>query len=177
MDLKIKKLVYLALFTALCTVATIAIPIPTPTGGYLNAGDIVVVLAALFTGPVCGSLIAGLGSAAADLFAGYAIYAPGSLLAKGMAAAAIGLVFRAGRRQAAEKILSASVCGELLMVLVYFCYEALALGFGPAAAAEIPGNVLQGIVGTAGGGALYHALMRVPEIRTFSETVFYKKEK
>ena len=47
MNQKLRNLVYTAMLMALCCVATLVIKIPTVTGGYLNAGDIVVVLAAL----------------------------------------------------------------------------------------------------------------------------------
>ena len=166
MHSKTAKLVYIALLAALCCVATMVIPIPTPTGGYLNAGDIVVVLSALLAGPYWGAAASGLGSALADLFAGYAIYAPGTLLAKGLAALVAGLLFRRWK-----KAIPAAVCGEVLMALVYFLYESTVLGFGLAAGAEIPGNLLQGAVGVAGGLALYHALRKVPEIREFSDTI------
>lgn len=170
MDQKVKKLVYLALMNALCTVATMAIPIPTPTGGYLNAGDIVVVLTALLAGPFYGGIVAGVGSALADLLAGYAIYAPGTFLAKGAAAVLTGLVFRVFPRKRAPEAVASAAAGELIMVLGYFVYEALLLGFGAGAVAEIPDNLLQGTAGVAGGVMLYLALMRIPEIRAFSES-------
>ena len=155
----VKLLVHLALLTALCTVATMAIPIPTPTGGYLNAGDIVVVLAGLLAGPICGGIVSGLGSALADLFTGYAIYAPGSFLVKGLAAVVIGLLFSSAKRKRPPAAVAAAVCGELIMTLGYFAYTSLALGFGMGAAVEIPGNLMQGAVGVAGGTLLYHALI------------------
>ena len=52
MNQKLRNLVYTAMLMALCCVATLVIKIPTVTGGYLNAGDIVVVLAALLAGPL-----------------------------------------------------------------------------------------------------------------------------
>ena len=45
-DETIKKLVFAALFAALSCVATMVIRIPTPIGGYIHAGDAVVLLAA-----------------------------------------------------------------------------------------------------------------------------------
>lgn len=175
MDQNVKKLVYLSLLTALCTVATMAIPIPTPSGGYLNAGDIVVVLTALLTGPVYGAVVGGFGSALADLFTGYTIYAPCSFLAKAAAALVTGLIFRASARRNAFAAIFASVCGEILMLICYFAYEAFILGFGQGAVAEIPGNALQGIAGVSGGVLLYHALMRFAQIRVFSERTMKKK--
>lgn len=166
MDRHIKLIVYLSLLTALCCVATMAIPIPTPTGGYLNAGDIVVVFTALLAGPLYGGVAMGLGSGLADLFAGYAVYAPGTLLAKGLAAAVTGLIFRRTKRTLKGAV-CAAVCGELVMAAGYFLFESVFLGFGAGAAAEIPGNLLQGAVGVIGGTALYQALRKIPEIEKF----------
>ena len=61
MNQKLRNLVYTAMLMALCCVATLVIKIPTVTGGYLNAGDIVVVLAALLAGPLYGGVAAGFG--------------------------------------------------------------------------------------------------------------------
>lgn len=166
MQNKTRKIVFLALLAALCCVATMAIPIPTPTGGYLNAGDIVVVFAALIAGPVWGGISAGVGSLLADILGGYAAYAPGTLIAKGLAALITGLVFRR-----TKKAIHAAICGELAMAAVYFAYEGLILGFGLGAAVEIPGNLMQGALGVAGGVALYYALRRVPEIQKISGNV------
>lgn len=177
MDRNVKLLVYLALLTAVCTVATMAIPIPTPTGGYLNAGDIVVVFAALLAGPLYGCIVGGVGSALADLLSGFALYAPGSLIAKGAAAVVIGLLFSLSKRKSSTAATVAAICGELVMALGYFAYEALALGFGLGASAEIPGNLLQGVVGVAGGILLYHTLSRIRQVRTFSDQIRTKPKK
>ncbi len=71
MNQKLRNLVYTAMLMALCCVATLVIKIPTVTGGYLNAGDIVVVLAALLAGPLYGGVAAGFGSGLADVISGY----------------------------------------------------------------------------------------------------------
>ena len=78
MNQKLRNLVYTAMLMALCCVATLVIKIPTVTGGYLNAGDIVVVLAALLAGPLYGGVAAGFGSGLADVISGYMSYAPGT---------------------------------------------------------------------------------------------------
>lgn len=166
MDQRIRKTIYVSMLSALCCVATIVIPIPTPTGGYLNAGDVIVMLAALLAGPFYGGLAAGLGSGLADLLAGYTIYAPGSLVVKWLAAAAAGRIYRKHR-----KVLPAVICGEAAMVAGYFLYESVVLGLGWAAGAEIGANTLQGIVGAVGGAALYQALIRVPEIREIRDWI------
>ena len=173
MNQKLRLLIYTSLLTALCCVATMVIPIPTPTGGYLNAGDIVVVFSALLAGPLYGGIAAGLGSGLADLLAGYALYAPGTLIIKAGAAVIAALVFRATKRKFGSALFGA-ICGEAFMVLGYFVFESVFLGYGMAAAAEIIGNVMQGTAGVAGGLALYYALHTIPEIRNFSELVMQK---
>ena len=62
---KIQKLVWAGLFTALTTIATMIVQVPSPLGGYLNAGDAVVILSAFLLGSPWGALAAGLGSALA----------------------------------------------------------------------------------------------------------------
>ena len=56
------------------------------------------------------------------------------------------------------------------MVLGYFAYEAAFLGYGMAAAASIPGNIVQGIFGLAGGLALYVLLDKTGLPQTLSRT-------
>lgn len=49
---------------------------------------------------------------------------------------------------------------EIIMVLGYFGYASLWLGKGLAAAASIPGNLVQGVFGIAAGVAVYAVLDR-----------------
>lgn len=177
MNQKLRNLVYTAMLMALCCVATLVIRIPTVTGGYLNAGDIVVVLAALLAGPLYGGVAAGFGSGLADVISGYMSYAPGTLVVKGCAAVVAALIFRACRKKSFGFALLSAICGEIIMVLSYFVFEDFILGYGMAAAAEIPGNAAQAAVGIVGGLALYFALNKVPQIRDFSEAALAKKQK
>lgn len=174
MNQKLRNLVYTAMLMALCCVATLVIKIPTVTGGYLNAGDIVVVLAALLAGPLYGGVAAGFGSGLADVISGYMSYAPGTLVVKGCAAVVAALIFRACRKKSFGFALLSAICGEIIMVLGYFVFEDFILGYGAAAAAEIPGNAAQAAVGIVGGLALYFALNKVPQIRDFSEAALAK---
>ncbi|MDX9762690.1 MAG: ECF transporter S component, partial [Desulfomonilia bacterium] len=65
--MKIRDFALLALFIALVAVSTMIIRIPVPqTNGYMNLGDSMVLLAALFFGPVGGFIAGGIGSALAD---------------------------------------------------------------------------------------------------------------
>ena len=83
---KTKQIVTAALFAALACVATMVIKIPSPMDGYLNLGDCVVLAAGWLLAPGYGFLAAGLGSGLADLFSGYAAYAPATFVIKGLMA-------------------------------------------------------------------------------------------
>lgn len=166
-DKKIRRLVLGALFAALCCVMTMVIQIPSPMNGYLNLGDCGVLLAAWVLGPIYGGAAAGVGSALADIFLGYAHYAPGTFFIKGGMAVAAALIFRAvvgqsdhfGPRALAARMSSAAVA-ECIMVGGYFLYAGLLLGNGMGAAASIPGNVVQGVFGLVAGVAVAQVLFR-----------------
>ena len=95
---KVKVLTLAALFTAMTTVATLLIQIPTPTKGYVNLGDSIVNIAAWVLGPVYGAAAAGIGSALADIISGYVVYAPATLVIKAAMAAVSFFVLRAAGR-------------------------------------------------------------------------------
>ena len=143
---------------ALVYVATSIIQIPSPVNGYVNLGDCFVLLSGWLLGPWYGAAAAGIGSMLVDLLSGYGHYVPGTLIIKGLDALVAALIFRAlGRGKTA--MLVSGIVGETIMVLGYFAYASMILGKGLAAAASIPGNIVQGIAGiaiglAAAGGAI-----------------------
>ena len=70
------------LFAALGCAGTMVIQVPSPTGGYMNLGDAVVILGAWLLGPAYGAAAGGVGPAMADLLSGYAVYVPATLVIK-----------------------------------------------------------------------------------------------
>ena len=158
-----------AAMMALTCVLTLAVRIPSPTKGYLNLGDCAVLFGGWLLGPVCGPIAGGMGSALADLFAGYPVYIPGTLVIKAVMAFLAALVpYRFRRKESAHPgigfVLSA-VIAEGFMTTGYWLYEAFVVGEGFAAAfAGVSGNVIQGIAGAAGAyflaGAFSHTGIR-----------------
>lgn len=166
---RIIMLVTTSLLAALCCVATfIKLPIVTPTGGYVNLGDIVIILTAFLLSPVYAALAAGIGSMLADILMGYAQYAPGTLVIKALMALFAGLVLYAVRKISDNNnFLSliftalAAVCAEGIMVAGYFLFEAFILGYGAAGAlGSVLPNVFQGIAGIVGGTLLCAVIAR-----------------
>jgi uncharacterized membrane protein len=80
-----------AVFTALITVATSSFSVSVPaTKGYFNIGETAIYVTALLFGSYVGGLSAGLGSMISDLILGYALYAPATLIVKGLEGAIVG---------------------------------------------------------------------------------------
>ena len=169
---KTKLLVLAALFTALTTVATMVIQIPSPMNGYVNLGDCVVLLSAWVLGPWLGAAAGGLGSMLADVISGYAYYAPGTLVIKAVMALVAGLIFRAAAGRGRRGELLIQTCGaalaEVIMVLGYFGYAGLLLGEGWGAALSIPGNLIQAAFGLVIALALIRILERSHAIEWIS---------
>ncbi len=163
---KLYRLVLAALFAALTYVATNIIHVPIPaTDGYINLGDCVVLLGAFLLGPVYGAAAGGIGSALADILSGYAVFAPGTFVIKALIAVIAALIMKAlGSKTKAAPIV-ASIAGEAWMVLGYFLYESIFLGYGLAAAGSIGGNAIQAVAGVILASALYAVLSKVPQIK------------
>lgn len=145
---KTKKIVMAAMFSALCCVATMIIKIPSPLKGYLNLGDCIVLLSGFMLSPVYAFLAAGIGSALADIFAGYVVYAPPTFIIKGVMALIAYFGFKILHKKAGvtlSRVIS-GIVAEIVMVLGYFVFEGFMYGFTPSAV-NIPANALQGIAG------------------------------
>jgi len=80
-----------ALMTALIAVLTVSFQIAVPaTQGYFNLGEVGVFISAILFGPIIGGIAGGVGSMIADLATGYVLYAPGTLLIKGLEGFTVG---------------------------------------------------------------------------------------
>ncbi len=155
----VRMLALAGALAALSCAATLTVAVPTPTGGYVNPGDAVVLLGAYVLGGGWGAAAGALGPALADLLGGYGIYAPATLVIKGLMALAAGKLYRRAR----GKIWSVAVCGaaaECIMVAGYWLYDALLLGSLAAGAAGVPGNLIQGAFGAACAAILAAALKK-----------------
>ncbi len=165
---QLQRLAIAALLTAIVCVATFIVKIPSPaTNGYFNLGDCFVLLSGWLLGPVYGALAAGLGSALADILSGYMQYALPTFVIKALMAVAAYFVAKAiFKKPLIGKILG-GITAETIMVLGYFGYEAVVLGYGIAAAGSILSNVMQGIVGIIAGIAVTTAIEKNKTINSF----------
>ena len=145
-DRRTNRLVVYSLITAVIAVLTLfaSVPLPLGEGGaYLNAGDAAIYFAAWALGPVGGAVTAALGSVAADLLHGAAIYAPATFVIKGLMGLICGALFKK------LKFFSLPVAG-LIMPAGYFAFEAAVFGM-TAALYGLWTNAIQYAFGVAAG--------------------------
>ena len=131
-------------------------------------GDAILLVSAWLLGPLYGTVAAGIGSMLADLFSGYVIYAPATIIIKSLVALIAILLYkslsRVGKSGLMGYVISAIVA-ELFMVLGYFLYELWL--YGPGAVAAIPANCVQGIFATVAGVLITRLLIKNKTIKEF----------
>ncbi len=156
---KTRLLVRAAMFAALTMAATYIIRIPmVATGGYIHPGDAFVILSGIILGPVYGAAAAGIGSALCDILAGYAFYAPVTLIIKGLVAFISGhIYYRAvfNRFDGRKRCLMAGFCAVAVIPAGYLIFEYAV--YGPVALTNIIPNLIQ-----AGSGLIISNLLYAP---------------
>lgn len=129
-EARAQVLSYLALFIAFTAVATY-IHIPGPSSSYFNLGEVAIYIIALTFGARAGLIAGGIGSALMDILLGYSIWAPFTLIVKGLEGWLVGKLAREGNWN--QNIL-AIIAGGNVMVIGY----AITKGFLISWAAVLP---------------------------------------
>lgn len=111
--------------------------------GYWTLGDAAVYISAALLGGPLGALVAAIGSALADLFAGHSVYALGSLVIKGVMALLFAWYARKGHTFM-HLIKAVCLCSGW-MVAAYFLYDLIFRGNYLYAAFSLPFNMLQAL--------------------------------
>ncbi|WP_455715849.1 ECF transporter S component [Anaerosporobacter sp.] len=168
-----KKIVFAALMAALTYVATTIIKIPSPTNGYIHLGDGLVFLSGVLLGPLYGGLAAGIGSMFVDLLSGYTVYVLGTFIIKTLAAMACGFLSKClvnTVKKIVPRTILSSLSGAFVIVIGYYLYESICIGYGFAAAASgIPGNIAQTTFGIITVTILYPLLKDSDILRVINE--------
>ena len=154
------RLAYGGVLAAMIALLTAFVRLPVVMlKGYAHLGDVGILLSSLILGPFAAVPAAG-GSALADLLAGYAMYAPFTLLIKGPMGFFLGKWIARKRLSARSVILTALVA--LFMVGGYFLADMLLYGL-EAAIASVVGNAVQGGALVAGGLVLLPLYCSLPQ--------------
>ena len=96
--IQVNTIPLIAIMTAVTTVLTMFVKIPTPTRGYLNLSDTMIFFSSYAFGPWVGGIIGGLGPALSDLISGYPQWAIFTFIIDGLQAVLVGLLLRQRQR-------------------------------------------------------------------------------
>lgn len=162
-SLKTRYLCLAAVFAAIIFLFTAYIHIPSYMG-YIHVGDAFIYLAASMLPLPYAAAAGAIGAGLADVLSGYAIFAPGTIIIKGLTA----LCFSA----AAQKVITRRnligiVPSLIICVGGYLAYETILTGQFGAALSGAPGNVVQVVAS----GVLYYALGTMMDKMQFKSRV------
>jgi len=148
-----------ALMAAVIFVVTylVRVPMPIASGGYINIGDTAVYVAASLLGGPAGMISAAIGSALADLTAGYVVYILPTAVVKGLMGYVCGKLMERG---GFARFLVASIIGGAIMVGGYAAFETVLFNVNQALAG-LPFNGVQWVCGVAVAIAFYPAVPRI----------------
>ena len=135
----IKLMCLSGIFSALVFVVTAYLHIPT-YNGYVHCGDGFIFIAACLLPTPYAVAVGALGALLADVLTGFAIWAPGSMVIKGLLA----LLFTCkSKRIVTARNLTMLLPAALVSAGGYYLYEALITGSLLASLAGIPGSLVQ----------------------------------
>ena len=171
-ETSIRRLVICAIFAAICCVTTMVIAIPSfYTKGYVNLGDVAVIITAYTVGGGYGAFAAGLGSALADASMSFYQYVPVTLAIKAIMVLISSFFFKKADKTGSKNkktilIVTGVLLAEVFMMLGYFLFELFLYKKG--AFASLLGSSMQGSV---------CSVISVMVILILKENTFVKKIK
>lgn len=127
-ELDTRSLSFLALFIAFTAVATY-LHIPGPSTSYFNLGEVAIYTIALTFGAKAGGIAGGLGSAMIDIILGYSIWAPFTLIIKGLEGFLVGKIADQNSKQKVDRKIFAIIVGGNVMILGYALAKAFLLSW------------------------------------------------
>lgn len=161
------KIATLAISIAIVTVFTMVVRIPTGKG-YLNLCDVAIAFLAYSLGPITAGVAGGLGPALADAIGGYPQWAIVSFVVHGIEGLVMALIVYGKNTSFIRKVIAAASC-VVIVAGGYFALSGFFLTGWEASIAEIPGNIMQSLVGAVLGLALSEGVKKAyPPIRSLA---------
>ena len=139
MNRNLKQMTVVGLGIAIVFCGTYFFIIPNQLGGYMNLGDGFILLFSSVVSPLGGFLIGGVGSAIADLVSGFGIYAPFTLVIKGLEGYFVAKCCKKMNRFVCY------VIGCFIMIFGYFLVDWFMQGSFVVAITGLPTNLMQSI--------------------------------
>lgn len=164
-----KDLVESSLLIALVFIATKFINIRLPisiNGGLIHLGNVILFTSAIVFGKRKGALAGGIGMALFDLVSGWTLWAPFTLVLRGIMGYIIGKIAWANNKNGDNTITNiiAIILAGIWMLVGYYVTEVLLYGNIVSPLTSIPGNIVQILIGLILGVPLAKILKRYIKI-------------
>jgi len=153
MNKKTKNITLYSLGIATVYCATFFIKVPNQLDGYANLGDGFILLFSSIVPPFGAFMIAGIGSAMADLAGGYGHYFFFTLFIKGFQGVIVSLIAR--KSKSVKILFTGYILASLFMVTGYFFAKWVLKSSIAIALTGISGNIAQAIIGLVVACILY----------------------
>lgn len=143
-------LVLTAILSSLVLVSTmINIKLPIGQGGLIHLGTAMLFIVAILFGPKKGALAGAIGMGLFDIFGGWAIWAPTTIVARALQGYIVGkIAWSKGHRGDNVNLnIWAAVASTPVMLAVYYIGQGIMYNNWVAPLASIPGDLIQSVVG------------------------------
>ncbi|MGN7409398.1 MULTISPECIES: ECF transporter S component [unclassified Sporosarcina] len=166
---KTMDLVLTAILSTIVLVSTVFINIKLPIGqgGLIHLGTGALFIAAILFGPKKGALAGAIGMGLFDIFGGWIIWAPTTIIARALQGYIVGkIAWSNGHRGDNSKLnILAGVASTPVMLAVYYIGQAIMYNNWAAPLASVPGDLIQSAVGL---------LIAIPLCITLKKTPFFR---
>ena len=145
-------LIITAMLIALVFVSTVFINIKLPisaNGGLVHLGTAMLFIASILFGPKKGAIAGAIGMGLFDLMGGWALWAPITILARGLQGYIVGKIAWANGRKGDSIAfnITAAIISIPFMVAIYYIGEGILYANWIAPLASIPGDLVQNVLG------------------------------
>ncbi|RNF39901.1 ECF transporter S component [Planococcus salinus] len=163
-------LILTSMAIALVFVSTLLLNIRLPiaaNGGLVHLGTAMLFVIAILFGPKKGLIAGAVGMGLFDLVSGWTLWAPITILARGLQGYVVGKIAWSGSRKGGSTGFNilAAIVSIPLMVAIYYVGEAIIFSSWIIPAASIPGNLVQNTVGL---------IIAIPVVAALKKTPFFK---
>ena len=146
------NMILTAMLIALVFVATLTLNIRLPiaaNGGLVHLGTAMLFIASILFGPKKAALAGALGMGLFDLVSGWTLWAPFTVVARGLQGYIVGkIAWSFGRKGNSMGFnILATIVSIPFMLAVYYICERVLYGSWIIPLASIPGNIVQNVVG------------------------------
>jgi len=161
------NLILTSMLIALVFVATLLLNIKLPitaNGGLVHLGTAMLFIISILFGPKKAAIAGAVGMGIFDLFAGYTLWAPFTIVARGLQGYVVGKIAWSNGRNGNSIVFNviAMILSIPVMLAVYYLCEGIIYGNWIAPVGSIPGNIVQNVVGIIVAIPVGIALKRVP---------------